>query len=148
MLILASDRSEFCSGYTTCESKPATAREGFNRLFIPVTVGNTILEAAVDTGGAYLIIDPEIASDLEFDPAEALQTETIAIRGVEYSGSLYRLPIRLDAVDGHGIELEVTAFVPVGEWPLPSFIGWHSCLEWMRFAVDIAHERFYFGAGG
>lgn len=44
---------------------------------------------------------------------------------------------------------DVTAFVPhltPGEnWPFPTFLGWHCCLERIRFAIDPAEEKFYFG---
>lgn len=150
MQILYSTGAEFSLGSCEYTSRPATGGEQLTRLFIPIEIENVRTDAVVDTGGAYLILNPELAAELEIDSNDALGVEKINIRGEVRSGSLHRLQVVFAASEGVGLPVEVTVFVPAlfpGEsWALPSFVGWHGCLERLRFALAPAEERFYFGS--
>lgn len=65
---------------------------------------------------------------------------------------LQRLPITLPAVEGQGITIDATAFIPAPEveWneDLPCILGMQGCLENLRFAVDPNDDTFYFGTLG
>ncbi len=149
-MLLLPDGSEFCIGSTTCFSKPFSPRERLNKLLIQVTIGDLDVEAAIDTGGAYLILDPGIARLINLDSADLVGTEEIHVRGTITQGILYRIPLQIPSEEGMGTSIEVTAFVPTllpnESWGLPTVLGWHCCLERIRFAVDPLNERFYFGS--
>lgn len=119
------------------------------RIVVAVQIDGFQTQAVVDTGGVYLVCDPEIPALLELDPSTSLGMAELIIRGYKYKGQLYRLPIRFLAEEGESIELEVTAFTPRlesgQEWRFPSFLGLQGCLEFLRFAVDPGANVFYFG---
>jgi len=106
----------------------------------------------VDTGGAFLLLDPQLAASLELERADAIGYERIQIRGFLHRGTVHRVPVTLLARAGESLTFEATAFVPElqdGEtWPLPSYLGWQGCLDRIRFAVDPVEEVVYFGAVG
>ncbi len=139
------DGSTFCSGSIEYVSKPASAGERINRLFIRFELEGYRLDAVLDTGGAYLILAPEDAVLAGLAPEQGVGQDTLLIRSRRVTGDLHRVVIGIPASDGTGLQAEVTAFVP-NEWNLPNFLGWHCCLEWFRFAIDPAAERFYFGS--
>src|SRR5437899_611088 len=98
MLIHSAHGSEFCSGAIECDSRPASERDRISKLFISIEVGNYEIDVVIDTGGVYLILDAVTASELDLDPEERLERETLWIRGVRYDGSLYRLTVRFPAI--------------------------------------------------
>jgi hypothetical protein len=116
---------------------------------VPVAVGSTLLEAVVDTGGAYFMIDPELAAEAGIDPAAALLSSEIRVRGRLYRGSLYRLPITLVAEEGDSLTFDATTFVADQEgnppWALPPYLGWQGCLERIRIAIDSVAGDVFFG---
>jgi hypothetical protein len=139
----------FSQGACTFLYRPATEQDTTPRIMIGVQIEDFHTEAAVDTGGVYLICDPEIADLLELDPSNALGTDKLRIRGFEVRGTLHRVSLTLLAQEGQSLELEVTTFVPRLQsnelWILPPFMGLAGCLEFLRFAVDPGNNVFYFG---
>ncbi len=103
----------------------------------------------VDTGAPYVICAPEVASDAGVDPASALRSETMLIRGMRFNGSLFRLNVKLKAEFGKDLDVDATVFVPdsADSWgENPSFIGLAGFLERIRFAFDPNTDTFYFGS--
>lgn len=104
----------------------------------------------VDTGGVYLILQPELGAQLGLDEAASAHRDRLMIRGITFTGTLHRVPLTLLATAGEPLTFDATAFVPdlvEGEvWPLPTYLGWQGCLDRIRFAVDPADEVVYFGA--
>jgi hypothetical protein len=116
-----------------------------------VAIDDIETEGVIDTGGAYLILDPEMADSLDLDASNCIGRERVGIRGVSYPGGLYRIDLTfLSEAPGSDVTVTVTAFVPdldVGEpWVLPVYLGWFCCIERLRFAIDPANERFHFGS--
>lgn len=150
MTLLQPDGTPFTTGVCACTSRPAIEGELLTRLFVPVLIEGIETNAVIDTGGAYLLLHPEIALALELDTGSGLEVRTIAVRGQTYSGALHRVSLTFPATAGEGLAFEATAFVPdlaPGEvWTLPTYLGWHGCLERLRFAVDPVAEQFFFGA--
>lgn len=150
MLLCFEDGTPFAQGVCAYEHRPASEQEDTTRIIVPIQIEGVATRAIMDTGGVYLICDPEIAEFLALDLAESLGIETLGIRGVRYTGNLYRLSLGLMATEGEGLQVEVTAFVPQlvtsDAWVLPSFLGLQGCLERLRFAVDPSTDRFYFGS--
>ena len=141
---------EFADGESPCFLRPSFTGDRLNRLLIHVEVGRRRTTAVLDTGGAYLLLDPGFAGRIGIEHADALARDRIHIRGFVRHGTVHRLPLTLLAATGKSLTFEVTAFVPeleYGEtWPLPSYLGWQGCLDRIRFAVDPADEVVYFGA--
>ena len=119
------------------------------RIVVAIWIGDFQTQAVVDTGGVYLVCDPEIPDLLNLDSSVSLGVATLVIRGYGYVGDLHKLAIILPAEEGESLELEVTAFVPRldpgQEWRFPSFLGLQGCLEFVRFAIDPGANVFYFG---
>ena len=151
-MLLGPDGLEFCSGMAECACKPVFPGSQDVRLFVQIVLGKFTFDAVVDTGGSFLVLDPEIVSGAGLDLGGGLEERKLSIRGYVWRGNLYRLAVEFLAVEGIGLQKELTVFVPTVEdgqiWPLPSFLGWHGCLERIRFAVDPVKEQFFFGDAG
>jgi len=117
------------------------------RLQVQIEVEGQKLSAAVDTAAPYFICNRETADALGITTTEHVGTLELSTRKGLIAGKLYRVPLVLVATEGVSIEIEATTFVPNDEvWNRePLFLGLLSCLDRIRFAVDPAAERFYFG---
>lgn len=144
--------AEFASGESPCFLQPSALGERLARLFVYVRIGAAETTAVVDTGGAFLVLDPALADSIGIDRRAAINRDRIHIRGFVHRGTIHRIPLTLLAAAGEPLTFEATAFVPEldhGEtWPLPSYLGWQGCLDRIRFAVDPVDEIVYFGAAG
>ncbi|HEV7589043.1 MAG TPA: hypothetical protein VGO40_13075 [Longimicrobium sp.] len=144
--------AEFASGESPCFLHPAVLGDQLTRLFVYCRIGDAETTAVVDTGGAFLVLDPKLADSIGVDHRHAIARERIHIRGFVQRGTIHRLPLTLLAAAGEPLTFEATAFVPEMEhgetWPLPSYLGWQGCLDRIRFAVDPVDEVVYFGAIG
>lgn len=147
MLLMFEDGSPFAQGVSRYRS--ATDLQATPRILVNVQIEHIETMAAVDTGGIYLVCDPEIGDLLDLNPADGLETPPLLIRGRKVQGALHRMYLTLLAEQGKSLEVEITAFVPQLEpnekWSLPTFMGLSGCLERIRFAVDPTTNRFYFG---
>ncbi|HEY4815456.1 MAG TPA: hypothetical protein VIH58_12295 [Chthoniobacterales bacterium] len=103
------------------------------------------LETAANKGDCGALRHPPL---LTLDPADALQSLDILIRGMWVKGGLHRLELVLLASEGDSLSMEATAFVPDAALNFgishPFFIGYIGCLECVRFAIDAHTEKFYF----
>jgi hypothetical protein len=128
---------------------PATTGDRWSRMFVQVKLANEPMRAVIDTGGAYVIVDPEFAARAGVTRTSAIGVERILIRGLVCRGTIHRVPLTFVASSGDSVCIEATAFVPELEpgerWPLPGYLGLQGCLDRLRFAVDPVGERFYFG---
>ena len=144
------DGTPFAGGLCSYTNRSATPEERLTRLFIRVSIEDQPTSALLDTGGAYLILNPEIAEAIELSSEDAVGTDHLVIRGVTVTGELHRIALTLMSDQGENVQVEVTAFVPTLSlhtiWDLPTYLGWHGCLERCRLAIDPATEEFYFGA--
>ncbi len=121
--------------------------EPAGKLTLAVEIDGIRTTAVVDTGAPYMICEPEIAEQLNLGRDESLEDCKLRTHLGVVDGCLCRKPLTLLAESGASATLQVTLFVPRAElWKdLPSFLGFHGCLERIRFAIDPATERFYFG---
>ena len=146
----AASGEPFATGEAPWEARYALDGDKLTRLFIQVEIEGMPASAVVDTGGAYLILNPEVADRLRLGHQTLVHRDRLVIRGVSCTGTIHRVPVTLPATAGEPLTFEATAFVPELEhgetWPLPSYLGWQGCLDRIRFAVDPADEVVYFGA--
>jgi hypothetical protein len=148
--LVDSSGADFASGEAACVVGPGYVGDRLDRLQVHVGLGQRRTRAVVDTGGAFLLLDPQLAAAVGIERADSLGHEHIRIRGFVQRGTVHRLPVTLLATAGESLTFEATAFVPELDdsdvWPLPSYLGWQGCLERIRFAVDPVDEVVYFGA--
>jgi predicted aspartyl protease len=137
------DGTAFASGSAPYNYLP----EESPRLQIEIEIDGQKLSAAVDTGAPYFICNLAVAELLGMTTAEHVGAVTLNTRKGRTTGKLYRTAVVLLASEGESVEIEVTTFVPDDEaWnDEPLFLGLFSCLDRVRFAVDPAGDRFYFG---
>jgi len=149
MLLRFEDDSPFAQGACPYLHQPVTAEETTNRILVTVKIEGVETQAVVDTGGVWLVCDPGIAEVLELDPEDGIECPPLQIRGDRVPGMLHRLRVTFVAEEGESLQLQGTAFVPESDphqtWPLPTFLGFHGCLERIRFAVNPSTQMFYFG---
>jgi hypothetical protein len=142
------DGNAFATGEARFGSRPAHPIDRLTRIHVQVQIGTLRADAVVDTGGAYLVLDPVVAARLVLGPA--VHNDRLVIRGFVVPGTVHRIPVTIPAEAGDPVSFEATAFVPeLGPeepWPLPSYLGWQGCLDRIRFAIDPGDERVYFGA--
>src|SRR6185436_13948835 len=103
---------EFAAGEGPCFVRPGFSGDRLNRLLIHVEVGSKRTTAVVDTGGAFLLLDPVFARQIGIEHADALARDRIHIRGFIQRGTIHRLPLTLLATHGEPLTFEATTFVP------------------------------------
>ncbi len=124
-LLAFSDGESFATGLTDYNYRPATEQELMPRIMLQVMIEGLKATTVMDTAAPYMVCAPAIASSINLDPAAALTTIRLLVRGVLLSGRLYRLPITFLARQGDDLTIDATAFVPDPEWAE----GWGSrCL--------------------
>jgi len=149
MMLRLTNDEVFASGVCPYEDQHPKDPPGNARIVISVELGGISTQAAVDTGGAFFILDPELAAEMprEFVP---VGQHKIKFRGNDINGTLSRCRITLQASAGKSHQFEVTAFIPdwdgIRPWTHPSMLGLSGCLEACRFAVDPKTNLFYFGS--
>ena len=151
MTLAFADGTSFSRGACRYLAHPASPGDTYIRPFLSIVVEGQPLEANVDTGGFFLIINPEIAELVGLSPDNGEPLNALIIRGTRTPGHLHRVTMTLEAQRGEPLDVEVTALVPEGEWDYPNFLGWPFCLERLRFAfdpnaADPADGWFHFGA--
>jgi hypothetical protein len=148
--LLTSTQERFATGEARFSTRPALEGERLSRVLVQIQLAEITAFGVVDTGGAYLVLPPNVGGRIGLTPTTALGAERVSLRGFVVDGSIHRVPVTLPATAGEPLTFEATAFVPQlhdGErWPFPSYLGWQGCLERIRFAVDPGEELIYFGA--
>jgi len=121
------------------------------RITVFIEIEENLTEAIIDTGAPYVVCSPSLARVLQLNPANALDTQRMMIRGIWVRGGFHRIQISLLADEGEAVSIEATAFIPdldqnfTEEFLPRSFLGLTQCLEAVRFAIDPFSETFYFG---
>lgn len=148
MLLTLADGAVFARGSTRF-SRSVIPGSTLPRIFIDVAVEGVVTIAAIDTGGAYLVCEPQVARKAGLRPASSLGRQIVNIRGQSYPGHVYRQGIEILAQRGEVLRFQGIVFVPElapGEtWGLPSIMGFQGMLEFIRFAVDPLDDTFFFG---
>ena len=149
MTLSFTDGSSFALGACRYMARRAASGNIYVRPFLSIAVEGQYIEAAIDTGGFFLILNPEIGDLLMLEPNNGEHFDN-RVPGVSYKGCLHRVELTLVAERGESFDVEVTAFVPEGFGDFPNFLGWALCLERFRFAfepdaIDPTDGWFHFG---
>lgn len=104
--------------------------------------------ALLDTASHWSVLPGWLAEELGFrGSAEAGDQMLVRIRtsrsGI-ITGRIGSLWVRLPAVEGENLDLQVTCVVSE-EWTGPLVLGWKGCLEGIRIGLDPGTDSFYFG---
>ena len=134
MLLNFSDNRSFSCG--ACRYLSFRVGNLYERPFLNVQIGDVEFDAAVDTGGFFLILDPDTARDCGLVPEDGEDFDELELRGYRYQGKMHRATIKLFAEEGEDLEIDVVAYVPLGFYNAPNFLGWPLCLERLRFAFE------------
>ena len=110
--LLRASGEPFATGEAPWTAQFALAGDRLTRLFVEMEVEGLSATAVVDTGGAYLILNPVVAARLRLGRDAMVHKDRLVIRGVAFGGTVYRVPITLPATAGESLTFEATAFVP------------------------------------
>jgi hypothetical protein len=138
--------SVFVSGRARFLDHDTTAQESTAKIFVkiePADLGFSIL-AQLDTGAAWSILRPDVASEIDFSD-DLDQSVTLRTRFGPIPGQLKRTPITILADDGDSLTIDATVFVSP-DWQGGNFLGYSGFLEKIRFAIAPEENTFYFGA--
>lgn len=111
------------------------------------------ISVIADTAAPWCILNPFIFEKVaHYAESMYMLDLPLNIRGLNYTGQLYQLPMRLEALVGEPLDVVGTVFIPNlssnEEWLYPNFIGLDGFLNRIRFAVDPANNLFFFGELG
>ena len=145
--MLTVNGKEFASGVATYfEEDPSLEESNQTSIHVSIVVEGDMelsIIARVDPATPWVILNSEINEQVGLQAGSTnIQLRTAA--GI-MSGSLERLPIRLVAEEGDPLEIDATVFV-CDDWQRENFLGYSGFLERIRFAVDPASKKFYFGS--
>jgi hypothetical protein len=140
--------SAFTQGRSTFFDHHKDAQEPTAKVFVRVVIGDLDLPviAQLDTGAAWSVLDPRIASLLGLlgmdGPPRVMETRFGTI-----TGRLIKVPIRFLADEGTSFDIEGTFFISPDWQPGLTFLGYSGLLDAVRFALDPQVNHFYFGPG-
>src|SRR5689334_6508834 len=107
MLLIESDGTPFSSGCCDYICARVTPGESTDRLFLPIQVAGLPTMAVLDTGAAFLVIDPNLLDNIGDSIGERIMRYRLFVRGYEVRGALHRVNLRLHATTGEALEEEV-----------------------------------------
>lgn len=142
---------KFAAGWLTYTDHFGNDNLRNTRIVISIVVGDGLATTTiVDTGALWCIIGPEEATAIDDKYLEPVREDRIVVRGSSYHGTVFHIPITLYTEHiGTNITIEASVFVPTlppnVEWKHPNFIGLDGFLHRLRFAIDPADNKFYFG---
>lgn len=108
------------------------------------SIGRSVF-ALLDTASEWCVLPHDLAMELGVELERLPFTSSLHTRFGLLTGTLGRVTIRFDAVEGDSLAVDATCFASE-EWPGPMVVGWKGCLERMRFGLDPGDDSFYFGA--
>jgi hypothetical protein len=121
---------------------------GYDTLLVAVRCRFGLLEeeqlALLDTASKWSVCRKEVADALGVDEADALQSVKMSTRLGLIEGFLAKVGISLVSEFGQDLVLTSTFFISP-EWPGPNVLGWKTCIESIRLAVDPSQNMLFFG---
>jgi hypothetical protein len=106
--------------------------------------GEGSIVAVMDTAAPWCIFKPQVGLSLRRSFVPVLERAALSTRLGVFQGSLYRIPLRIEADEGETLSVEGTVFLSP-DWDGPNFLGYQGLLQRIRFAIDPETNLFYFG---
>jgi hypothetical protein len=138
----------FTQGRSSFLDRHRKVPEPTAKIYVRILLGEVRLpvNAQVDTGAAWSILDFETAQSLDLLDLDGPVTN-LETRFGRIAGRLVRIPVRFVADEGEPFDTEGTFFVS-SDWPYGvTFLGYSGMLDAIRFALDPQANHFYFGPG-
>jgi hypothetical protein len=103
--------------------------------------------ALLDTASKWSFCRKEVADALCLNEADSLQDIVMSTRLGLIKGFLAKVGIRLVSEFGEDLILKPTFFIS-SEWDGPNVLGWKTCIESIRLAIDPSQNMLFFGNYG
>ncbi len=146
--ILLASEGAFAEGASTYVDAYPDWNDPHSRIYVrfrPEGVdANISFLALLDTGGHYCILNEDVAALVRERLVGSLGPLDLLTAHGLVRGDLYLLRIELVSDVGEDLDLETVVFVSA-DWRGPNYIGYTGVLDRLRFAVNPASNRFYFG---
>ena len=138
----------FTQGRSTFLDHHSKVPEPTAKIYVRLLLGDIRLavDAQVDTGAAWSVLDPETAQSLGLLDSDGPLT-SIETRFGRMEGRLVRIPVLFVADEGEALDTEGTFFISPDWPPGRTFLGYSGLLDSIRFALDPQANQFYFGPG-
>lgn len=142
----------FCTGSCNYSDHRSRTEQTAPKIYIQARLEGQLFVSAVDTGGVYVLCDPEISEFVDLSKLERYRTDLVKTSFGKFNGVLYRAELAILAEEGTSVRIDATVFIPdLGEgekWPFPQLVlGYQGCLERMKFAVDPSTDPGWFHFG-
>ncbi len=135
---------DFVDGFQWYLDNLPVRMESTPRIVITVLVDDVEVSGIVDTGATQFVLGWEAGRHLVTSGAE-VEPQTRALGGGVHQGFVFPVIVTFPADEGVEATLEALAWT-AESFGGPNLIGYGGLLEKVRFAVDPAENRFYFGA--
>lgn len=103
--------------------------------------------ALLDTGATWSFCRIEIAEELGISKANSIMSLAMSTRFGKIDGYLARLSVTFVSVFGVDLCLEPTFFIS-SDWDGPNVLGWKTCIENIRLAIDPSRNMLFYGIYG
>jgi hypothetical protein len=103
--------------------------------------------ALLDTGAAWSFCREEIAHELGISSTDSIMPLKMSTRFGHIDGYLIKLNVTFVSIYGHDLCLEPTFFIS-SEWNGPNVLGWKTCIESIRLAIDPSRNMLFYGIYG
>ena len=143
--MLTLNDEEFASGVATYFEEDPSLKSTQTSIHVSIVLEGDVsipVFARLDPATPWVVLNSELNEQIGLRATSAeIELQTAA--GL-MKGSLERFPITLQAEQGDPLEIEATLFV-CDDWQRENFLGYSGFIERIRFAVDPAYKKFYFG---
>ena len=116
------------------------------RVLLPDLRSHVLVDAQIDTGAAWSVLDPILAKTFGLLDQEG-ESALLHTRFGLIEGNLVRLPITFLPDQGDPLDTYGTFFISPDWPPGRTFLGYSGLLDSIRFALDPQANHFYFGPG-
>jgi hypothetical protein len=103
--------------------------------------------ALLDTASKWSFCRKEVADALGVNESDGLENIQMSTRLGLIDGFLAKVGISLVSEFGEDLILEPTFFISP-EWNGPNVLGWKTCIESIRLAIDPSRNMLFFGTYG
>jgi hypothetical protein len=135
---------DFVSGYQWYTDALPQLIETIPRIVVTALVDGVEILALLDTGANYCIVEWKIGQQLMSAGSYSVPQER-ALGGNVHLGHFF--PAVVEFLADEGVPISIATSVWTAEtFQGPNLVGYGGLLEKMRFALDPAENRFYFGA--
>lgn len=100
--------------------------------------------ALLDTAAFWSVCSKEVADELNIREEDGLRKEKMSTRLGQINGFLAKIDLTIVAMSGEDLILQSTFFIS-SEWDGPNVIGWKTCIESVRLAIDPSQNMLFFG---